>query len=291
MLFVGLDLPSISLDELNVLLPNLASLLNTPDIFTNTPLRYAISAYPDAVEPLLRAGANPRLGFGNNAALLDAVQTGRPSVIGALIRAGADINAIDINGCTPLIHALHGDGGLTEILRHGRHLLNDLSRVDRAYIVAAGTDSPATSLIAAGLRGDYEAIGKLIREDAAVNELDEFGWTLLHLVAVGGRIPNAYKVALEVVRHGGYGIDWEARTPGGDTVLDLARERAARENSSAEERTGAEDILRLVTERRLPPGEKYVFPCMDPDYCWECSTDLCNCREEDEIRMPGSFRH
>lgn len=64
---------------------------------------------------------------------------------------------------------------------------------------------PLTSLIRAGLRGDIVSIGDLIYRGAMVNERDRDGRTLLHLIALG-LVPNGYRVALELLRNGGWGI-------------------------------------------------------------------------------------
>lgn len=58
-----------------------------------------------------------------------------------------------------------------------------------------------------------------------VNEVDQDNHSLLHLVALGGSVPNGYQTALELTRHGGYGVDWNAVTPEGKTALDLIEER------------------------------------------------------------------
>lgn len=78
---------------------------------------------------------------------------------------------------------------------------------------------PQTSVVRAGLRADVDAIGDLIRRGAMVNERDCEGRTLLHLVALG-LVQNGYRVALELVRHGGWGVDWDALVAGTYVVVD-----------------------------------------------------------------------
>ena len=64
-----------------------------------------------------------------------------------------------------------------------------------------------------------------------VNERDEHGWTLLHLIAAGDRVPNGYQLALELVRHGGRrGVDWDAVTDEGMTARQLADKAWQRED-------------------------------------------------------------
>lgn len=144
----------------------------------------------------------------------------------------------------------------------------------------------STSLIRAGLRGDLKAIGDLIRAGAMVNEHNR---TLLHLAALGGHVPNGYQVALELVRHGGYGVHWDAVTSEGKTALNLAEERLVTEVTDSESREEAERLLGLLKARRLPPGESYVFPCMDPDFCRFCSSNPCGCGKHDLPAMPGIY--
>ena len=67
------------------------------------------------------------------------------------------------------------------------------------------------SLIDTAISGNVNFIGRLISDGAIVNERDEHGRTLLHLIAMTEHVPNAYRVALELVRYGGRaGVDWEA---------------------------------------------------------------------------------
>lgn len=176
---------------------------------------------------------------------------------------------------------------------------------------------PSTSLIRAGLRGDINAIGDLIRQGAMVNERYLDGRTLLHFIALGW-VPNGYRIALELVWHGGWGVDWRAMIFDDDgiwTPLRIAEDRLRQHglktqgndpgepedrrdrlsdgdveeidpdadtegiqltDSEYEELTNIRDLLKA---RRLPPGEKYLWPCMDPDFYIP----------KPEPRMPGSF--
>lgn len=86
------------------------------------------------------------------------------------------------------------------------------------------TGLPTDSLIQAGLSGDVSAISDLISRDTMVNERDGARHTLLRLVALG-RVQNGYRVALELVRYDGWGIDWKVTTEKGRTALELAEEQ------------------------------------------------------------------
>ena len=149
---------------------------------------------------------------------------------------------------------------------------------------------PRISLIDTALAGDVESIGQLISAGAMVNECDDQGRTLLHLIAMGDRVPNAYRVALELVRHGGRkGVHWKAVTDEGMTALQLAEQACRRDDLADEARRETELIRELLRERQLPPGISYVFPCMDPRFCTRCESLSCTCPENDVPGMPGSF--
>lgn len=241
-----------------------------------------------AISTLVRAGAdvNERDQFGRIALHLAAFpplkaasSLQRYRVALELVRhCGHTIDWIarDMWGDTPLDDASHGAEGypsdpsfqalqqlytLHTAPPHARYVpAPPLMKVEGAEPLES-----STSLIDAGLRGDCAAIGHLIRLGAMVNERDHDGCSLLHLVAKG-QVRNAYNVAVEVMRYGGYGVDWEAQDATGETAVALARGWVDRGQSEE-----ARKVLLLLENRRLPPGEHYVFPCMDPDYCQRCS--------------------
>ena len=123
-----------------------------------------------------------------------------------------------------------------------------------------------------------------------VNERDEHGRTLLHLIAMGDRVPNAYDVALELVRHGGRaGIDWDAVTEEGAKAEQLVETALLRDDLGDGVRQELKCIRELLSTRRLPPGENYIFPCMNPGFCMVCELLPCVCPENDVRGMPGSL--
>lgn len=328
--------------SLNTVLHELAAEVNIKDSRGWPPLTYALYNSPLAVEPLLRAGANPWL---IDPPLFYASEAGASAAVGPFIRAGVDVNEHDQYGNTPLHIAawpdmrrnLNGYSFALELVRHGgdtvnwearnrwdgtpleyakdrvkRNPLDEESKLllelysthrlpagaryisSASCIVALPTDSAEwlsaapTSVIQAGLCGDVKAIGDIIRAGAMVNEVDEYGHTLLHLVALG-RVPNGYQMALELVRHGGYGVHWDAVTSEGKTALDLAEERLVSEDMDDTAREEVVAIFDLLQDRCLPLGEEYIFPCMDPDYCTYCSSNPCWCGQQDVPGMPGTF--
>ena len=330
----------LSLDTLTAMLqlPGMAVQLNAKDTWGHPPLHYAIQAYPEYVESLLRAGANPWL---VKQPLTDAAFVGSHTAINALIRAGVNPNQRNREGRRVALHfaashflehisGSHYRRTAAELVRHAGHALEwdaldkrDWTPLDMAEehaqkypddedgqailelyrtrrlprhaqyisppsIIEIDGDEDTShpmSLVAAGLRGDLDAIGELIRLGAMVNERDDGGYTLLHLVGMG-KVQNGYKVALEVVRHGGYGVDWDAGTPEGETALELTQQRLAREDINEDEWEEAERVVHLLTDRELPRGEYYIFPCMDPIYCWRCSSLECVCAG---VHIPGAF--
>ena len=161
---------------------------------------------------------------------------------------------------------------------------------ERLMDEAEAATHPRISLIATALAGDIDSIGRLISAGVMVNERDEHGRTLLHLVAMGDRVPNAYRVALELVRHGGRaGVDWDAVTAEGMTADRLAENASRHEDFGDDVHAELNRIRELLRARRLPLGESYIFPCMDPHFCEDCELLPCACPENDVRGMPGSL--
>lgn len=154
--------------------------------------------------------------------------------------------------------------------------LIDKDDLDDAAQAIVGLQS--TSLIVAGLDRNISAIGELIRLGAMVNERDATGRTLLHLAAMG-LVPDGYRIALEVVRHGGYGVNWAALTDDGRTAEELAEDtvRLLKQSDTSTDNARAEaaKILELIRSRCLPDGEAYIYPCMHPNYCRRCCSHPC----------------
>lgn len=348
--------------------PSAALDVHTADRSGRTPLRQAIQTCPEAVDALLRAGANPSLVL--TSPLGYAADAQSWSAVSPLVRAGANVNQCVFwpNGMfTAPLHDVirtlcprpNRLRTALELVRHGGHLLDwDVQAEDRrtpldcaeslvkgwqndeeaaplyklyktrklppdAHLIDGSrleheegvVNFESTSLVNIGLQGNTNAIGTLISAGAMVNERDEAGRTLLHLVAMGV-VPNGYAVAIEVVRHGGYGVDWDALTADRYTAEDLAKQTLeylsvietkkrtflnrklrkvlparfhgkppARHKITYQEAT---EILALLQRRALPQGIRYIYPCMDPNYCGKCSSLSCagNCLNDLEI-LPG----
>ena len=152
----------------------------------------------------------------------------------------------------------------------------------------AVVDPESTSLIKAGLAGNIQAIWHLINAGAMVNERDEKGRTLLHLITMGV-VPYGYLMALELVRYGGYGVDWGALTVDGETAQELAQETLNGLDVKDDDWDEATKILCLLEDRCLPDDEDYIYPCMHAEYCEECSALSCTGHCSNTLRMPGAF--
>ena len=116
---------------------------------------------------------------------------------------------------------------------------------------------------------------------------------------------HAGEQLIELVGHGGWGVDWDELMDGepqdqtapptaetctedklgdgeapdneenGWTALGIAESRLAEDKMGDEEREELEKIRDLLAARRLPPGEEYLWLCMDLDFY--------------EPRMPGAW--
>lgn len=280
-----------------------------------------------AVGPLVRAGAdvNQRARWANDvltAPLHDVIRAwyikpgnSRLRTALELVRHGGhlfDWGVQDENGLTPLEcaewyvkkHPKNKEATLLYELYKTRNLPHNIPLTDepRIHHEEGATIFKSTSLIKVGFEGDADAIGPLISTGAMVNERDDAGRTLLHLVAMGV-VPDGYAVVVEVVRHGGHGVDWDALTVDGYTAEDLAK-RTLGHLSAIETKKPtfikrklrqvlparlqrhspphyrityqeAAKILELLQRQALPQGIHYIYPCMDPNYCSKCSSLSC----------------
>ena len=265
-----------------------------------------------AVSPLIRAGYSTEERYSydlHRSALHFNAASHQPNYRHALelVRHGGhllDWDALDDDGCSPL--DLANQRAAADPDDEQRQLVCALYRSRRIpphaqYISSFDGERlmdeeeaslhPRVSLIDAGLVGDVGRIGQLISAGAMVNERDAEGRTLLHLIALGNRIPNAYLIALELVRHGGMrGVDWGARVPGlGLTAQELIKQTLQRGDLDMGVRRDTEQVRSLIENERLPAGQNYMFACMDPNFCRNCGLLRCICPENDVPGMPGSF--
>jgi len=143
-----------------------------------------------------------------NKCLFGAAKEGDLDAVKSLIEKGADINAKDSDGRTPLMYA--SSYGYTEIVK----LL-----IEKGAYVDAKDPKGWTSLMYAVFDGNTETVKLLIEKGADVNAKSDFGcWTSLILAARDG---NTEIVKLLI----GKGADLSLKTEDGKTALDLAREK------------------------------------------------------------------
>jgi len=134
----------------------------------------------------------------------EAVGRGNIEAVKQHLAAGADVNAKDENGWTPLHYAANiGYKEIAELL------------IANGADVNAQSEDKSTALHTAAYWGQKEVAELLIGKGADVNAKDEDGWIPLHRAAYYGRTEIAELLIAE-------GADVNAKTNNGQTPLDLA---------------------------------------------------------------------
>ena len=139
-----------------------------------------------------------------NQALLEATRKGGLQLVQELLEKGADINAHDPNGKTALIVAVErGDLAVVKLLlrkgadtnavdRDGNTALVRAYKRDALEIIEFLKDYGAKPLLTvAAIRGDVDAVRRLISEGADVNEKDKEGRTALMAAVEQGKLELA----------------------------------------------------------------------------------------------------
>ena len=153
-----------------------------------------------------------------------AVKRDNAGAVADAVRRGADPNARDAQGQTPLTLALRYEN----------------AKAAEALLAAPGVQVDAansvgeTPLMLAALRGRLDLMRRLIERGAAV---DRAGWTPLHYAASG---PEPKAVAMLLDR----GAKIEAVAPNGSTPLMMAA------------RYGSEDGVKLLLDRGADPKRR-----------------------------------
>eukprot|EP01094_Clydonella_sp_ATCC50884_P003087 TRINITY_DN1237_c0_g1_i1.p1 TRINITY_DN1237_c0_g1~~TRINITY_DN1237_c0_g1_i1.p1 ORF type:complete len:700 (+),score=298.04 TRINITY_DN1237_c0_g1_i1:87-2186(+) len=145
--------------------------------------------------------------YDNRSPLHVAASRGRLEVVQYLLGEGADVNAEDRWGATPLRDALRSkNAAVVEVLRNAGAVLTDRSGL-------------AINLCKAGAAGDIAQISRVLDQGADVNDKDYDGRTALHLASAKGHI-DAVRFLVE------HGADVNAKDrlgTGGTPIVDAVR--------------------------------------------------------------------
>ncbi|MFH1197137.1 MAG: ankyrin repeat domain-containing protein [bacterium] len=250
-----------NLEAATLLLDNGAK-IQEEDNLRKAPIFYAIgSESQKMMELLIKRGAylEPVNNYKRTPLLMTCRETGALQIVKLLVESGANINAKDIFGDTPLTltawrgfedivnYLLDNNAEFTTEGNEGIKLLSFAvdKRLWKLYnqMIDKGGDAflkilyelPVLYLAASG--GSIEIVNDLISRKIPVNGIDEYGWTPLHYASYFGR---AEVVKLLIAK----GADVNPKTPLGESPLYLAR---------SEIKTDVADIL-------LTAGSDLHFP-------------------------------
>jgi len=152
-----------------------------------------------------------------NTPLMDAAENGDLNKVKRLIAAGANVNARNIFGCTPLMSAIHAFEAEVLATRNNyieivKALIAAGAKIEARTAKTDGNAGGATPLIMAAEKGNIDFINVLIEKHANVNAKNNAGWTPLMEAAVGGHIDVMQALIAK-------GADVNAKRDDGWTVL------------------------------------------------------------------------
>jgi len=263
-------------EQLTVLVGDDPNLVRARDTFQRTPLSYALrNLQKEAADYLLSSGAGLEVGGRSRDGVLHVVlEAGqdtagdcarRKSLVSWLLAHGADVNAANDQGKTPLhIAAMKGRTSCLNVLleagasidgvdKLGRTALHDAAMLDQVDVINWLVSKKAdvnkqdkegnTPLHAAMLRYRSNAAARLIELGASVNARNREGRTPLHIACMAGpgakEVDHLLAVAAETLLTHGANVD--AIDNRGATALSYSRERHRAETLAVLRRYGAQE--------------------------------------------------
>ena len=155
--------------------------LSTQSAIGLTPLNYAIaSSSQRTVEALAAAGADVNaFDYEETTVLMQAAGLGEAGMVAALLRRGADPNAVNLRGFTPLLYAVHPSGAGEDQAACVRLLVEAGAEPNRSNA------SGFTPLMNAAFLGERDTVRQLLDYGANPALENADGANALHLAASG----------------------------------------------------------------------------------------------------------
>jgi ankyrin repeat protein len=155
-------------------------------------------------------------------ALMVAATTGNAAAVESLVAMSADLEISDLDGFTPLFHAVQSGEENEGALHIADLLINGGSNVNARDV------SGATPLMHAALGGMKDMTSRLLDAGAMLNATDSVGWTALHFAARSPSGADAAGLIINIISQSGESVD--IPDSGGTTPLIVA---AAHNNTAA----------------------------------------------------------